>query len=77
MRYVSHLIKLAWLSPAMIERIFKGEITHGLTLGKLMKHITTLSWAEQESLFSRNRHLLCTISHQNSITGLAISGSRP
>jgi hypothetical protein len=48
---VSQLIRLAFLSPSIIRRIFKGDIPHDLTLGKLKANIP-LDWAEQEVIFS-------------------------
>ena len=50
-RYVSRIIKLAFLSPKLIRQIFKGEIPHDLTLRKL-KANTALKWSEQEALFA-------------------------
>jgi site-specific DNA recombinase len=50
-RYVSQAIRLAFLSPSIIQRIFKGDIPHDLTLGKLKAQIP-LNWSAQESLFS-------------------------
>ena len=34
-RYVAQLIKLAFLSPDIIRRVFKGNLRQDLTLGKL------------------------------------------
>jgi hypothetical protein len=42
---------LAWLSPTIVERIFRGDIPHDLTLGRLKQHVP-LSWKEQDTLFS-------------------------
>ena len=50
-RYVAQIIKLAYLSPSIINRIFKGDIPHDLTLGKLKRQVP-LDWVKQESLFS-------------------------
>jgi len=50
-RYVSQSIRLAFLSPKIIRRIFKGDIPHNLTLGKLKTNIP-LGWDEQEAIFS-------------------------
>jgi hypothetical protein len=50
-RYVTQIIKLAYLSPSIISRIFKGNIPHDLTLGKLKRQVP-LGWVKQESLFS-------------------------
>ena len=50
-RYITQLIKLAYLSPDIIQRIFSGDIPHDLTLGKLKRQIP-LSWDKQEVLFS-------------------------
>lgn len=51
LRYISQLIPLAWLSPTIVERIFRGDIPHDLTLGRLKQNIP-LSWKEQKTLFS-------------------------
>jgi len=50
-RYISQLMRLAYLSPNIISRIFKGDIPHDCTLKKLKKGFP-LEWAEQETLFS-------------------------
>ena len=50
-RYIAQIIKLAYLSPAIINKVFKGDIPHDLTLGKLKRQIP-LSWDEQKALFS-------------------------
>ena len=50
-RYIGQLIKLAYLSPVIIQRIFRGDIPHDLTLGKLKCQIP-LDWTDQENLFS-------------------------
>lgn len=50
-RYVSQAIRLAFLSPSIIRRIFQGALPHDLTLGKLKAQIP-LDWSAQESLFS-------------------------
>ncbi len=50
-RYVSHCIRLAFLSPSIIKRIFKGDIPHDLTLTKLKAGIP-LDWNEQEKIFA-------------------------
>ena len=34
-RYISLLLKFAYLSPDIIQHVFKGDIPHDLTLGKL------------------------------------------
>lgn len=43
-------VKLAVLSPAIIKRIFQGDIPHDMTLKKLKTGIP-LEWSEQEQLF--------------------------
>ncbi|MET0049364.1 MAG: recombinase family protein [Sedimenticola sp.] len=50
-RYVAHLIKLAYLSPTLVNRVYRGDIPHHMTLGKLKRHLP-LDWPEQETLFS-------------------------
>lgn len=50
-RYVCHCIKLAFLSPDIIKRIFRGEIPHDMTLTKLKSGIP-LDWKEQDTLFA-------------------------
>ncbi|MET0116937.1 MAG: recombinase family protein, partial [Sedimenticola sp.] len=50
-RYVAHLIKLAYLSPTLVNRIYRGDIPHHMTLGKLKRHLP-MDWSEQEALFS-------------------------
>lgn len=50
-RYVCHCIKLAFLSPDIIKRIFRGEIPHDMTLTKLKSGIP-LDWKEQDILFA-------------------------
>jgi DNA invertase Pin-like site-specific DNA recombinase len=50
-RYISQCIRLAFLSPQIITRIFKGDIPHDMTLNKLKAGIP-LDWNEQEKLFA-------------------------
>jgi len=51
-RYVSQMLKLAFLSPRIIRRIFKGDMPHDLTLGKLKAKIL-LDWDDQNKLFAK------------------------
>lgn len=50
--YVSKAIRMAFLSPSIIRRIFRGDIPFNLTLNKL-KSITELDWNEQMRLFEK------------------------
>jgi len=50
-RYVSHCIRLAFLSPDIIKRVFQGDIPHDMTLTKL-KTDMSFNWSEQEVLFA-------------------------
>ena len=50
-RYVAQIIKLAYLSPTITSRVFKGDMPYDLTLGKLKRRIPW-DWAEQKNLFS-------------------------
>ena len=43
-------MKLAYLAPDIIEAIFKGDVPHTLTLGKLIKSFP-LNWEEQRESF--------------------------
>ena len=45
-RYVSHLIKLAWLSPDIMKAIFRGEIPAMLSLDRLKRGFP-LQWNQQ------------------------------
>ena len=49
-RYIAHLLKLAFLSPGIMEAITKGKIPSDLTLGKLKNGIP-LDWKEQAYKF--------------------------
>ena len=49
-RYVASAIKLAFLSPSIIERIFKGDIPSDISLNKIMNNFS-FDWDEQEKLF--------------------------
>jgi len=44
------IIRLAFLSPSIMEKISKGNIPHDMTLTRLKKNIP-LVWSEQEHLF--------------------------
>jgi hypothetical protein len=46
-RYVSEIIKLAWLSPDIMKSIFKGDIPPTLSLSKLKKGFP-LEWNQQQ-----------------------------
>jgi hypothetical protein len=50
-RYGSHLLGLAVLSPQICQRIFRGDMPHGLTLGALKGKIP-LDLQAQEALFA-------------------------
>lgn len=50
-RYVYQCIKLAFLSPDLIKRIFRGDIPHDMTLTKLKAGIP-LNWSEQDVMFA-------------------------
>ena len=50
-RYVCYCIKLVFLSPGIIKRIFRGEVPHDMTLTKLKTGIP-LDWKEQDILFA-------------------------
>ena len=41
-RYITQIIKLAYLAPEIMDRIFEGDIPHEMTLGSLKKHISGL-----------------------------------
>ena len=45
-RYVAHLIKLAFLSPDIIQAILRGEVTADLSLDRLKKGFP-LDWEAQ------------------------------
>mgnify|MGYP001821112796 CR=1 FL=1 len=47
-RYIAHIIKLAWLSPEIMQAIFSGQIPPTLSLGKLKKGFP-LEWSKQPS----------------------------
>ena len=49
-RYVCQCIRLAYLSPDNIKRVFKGDIPIDMTLTKL-KQGFPLDWEKQETLF--------------------------
>ena len=49
-RYIASIIKLAFLSPPIMDKIAKGDIPQAMTLTRLKKHIP-LDWSEQEQLF--------------------------
>ena len=49
-RYITQIIKLAYLAPEIMNRIFEGDIPHEMTLGSLKKRIP-LDWSEQKALF--------------------------
>jgi len=50
-RYVPQIIKLACLSPTLMQRIYDGDIPHDLTLGKLKTQLSS-EWEHQEKLFT-------------------------
>jgi hypothetical protein len=50
-RYVCQCIRLAYLSPDNIKRVFKGDIPFDMTFTKL-KQGFPLDWRKQETLFS-------------------------
>ena len=50
-RYIAQIIKLANLSPELIQRVFDGNIPHDLTLGKLKAEMS-LKWEDQAKLFA-------------------------
>ena len=45
-RYIAHIIKLAWLSPDIIQSILRGQIPATLSLDTLKKGFP-LDWHEQ------------------------------
>ena len=47
---VTRRMKLAYLAPDIVEAIFKGDVPHTLSLGKLIKSIP-LNWEEQRESF--------------------------
>ncbi len=49
-RYISQIIKFAFLDPALVMRIFRGDIPHDLTLGKLKADLES-DWTKQQALF--------------------------
>ena len=49
-RYISQIIKFAFLDPALVMRIFRGDIPHDLTLGKLKANLES-DWTKQQALF--------------------------
>ena len=49
-RYISQIIKFACLDPALVMRIFRGDIPHDLTLGKLKANLES-DWTKQQALF--------------------------
>ncbi len=46
--YVAHIIKLAWLSPEIMQAIFSGQIPATVSLDKLKKGFP-LDWIEQRT----------------------------
>ncbi len=50
-RYVCQCIRLAYLSPDNIKRVFKGDIPFDMTLKKL-KQGFPLNWQAQENIFT-------------------------
>jgi DNA invertase Pin-like site-specific DNA recombinase len=50
-RYVAQIIKLAYLSPRLMQRIYDEDIPHDLTLGKLKAQLSS-EWKHQEKLFA-------------------------
>ncbi len=53
-RYVSHLLKLAYLVPDIMSAIAKGQIPYDLTLTHLKKGVP-LNWAEQRKMLGFSR----------------------
>ena len=53
-RYISHLLKLAYLAPDIMAAIVKGQMPHDLTLTRLKKHLP-LDWAEQRKTLGFTR----------------------
>lgn len=49
-RYIASIIRLAFLSPSIMEKIANGNIPHDMTLARLKKNIPH-DWSEQELLF--------------------------
>jgi len=53
-RYISHLLKLAYLAPDIMTAIVKGQIPYDLTLTRLKKGLP-LNWAEQRKTLGFTR----------------------
>jgi len=53
-RYISHLLKLAYLAPDIMAAILKGLIPYDLTLTRLKKGLP-LNWAEQRKTLGFTR----------------------
>jgi site-specific DNA recombinase len=49
-RYISHIIKLAFLAPDIIEAIIKGDVPETLSLGTLKQGIPQ-DWQDQRRRF--------------------------
>jgi len=52
-RYIAHIIKLAFLTPDIMDAIIKGNIPVSLSLGTLKK-VVPLDWKEQRESFGFN-----------------------
>lgn len=49
-RYISQIIKFACLDPNLVMRIFRADIPHDLTLGKLKANLES-DWTKQQAPF--------------------------
>ena len=49
-RYVSRIIRCAFLAPDLVEAILQGRQCQGLTVRSLAKHLP-LDWSEQRRMF--------------------------
>ena len=55
-RYIAHIIKLAWLSPDIIQSILRGQIPATLSLDTLKKGFP-LDWHEQWQTLDFDKHI--------------------